>query len=83
MQLLKEVLHVVMDIQLSNNQVKQFGLAVSINDVLNCISNDYDNYLQFLNEELDNQQITKEEYKKELCLINKLKKNYRNGEQCI
>lgn len=72
-----------MDIQLSNNQVKQFGLAVSINDVLNCISNDYDNYLQFLNEELDNQQITKEEYKKELCLINKLKKNYRNGEQCI
>lgn len=62
-----------MDVQLSNNQIKQFSLAVSINDVLNCISNDYDNYLQFLNEELDNQQITKEEYNKELLLIDKIK----------
>lgn len=62
-----------MDVQLSNNQIKQFSLAVSINDVLNCISNDYDNYIQFLNEELDNQQITKEEYNKELLLIDKIK----------
>ena len=62
-----------MDVQLSNNQIKQFSLAVSINDVLNCISNDYDNYIQFLSEELDNQKITKEEYNKELLLIDKIK----------
>ena len=63
-----------MDVQLSNNQIKQFSLAVSINDVLNCITNNYDNYLQFLKEELYNQQITKEEYDKELLLINRLRK---------
>lgn len=63
-----------MNIHLSNSQIKQFSLAVSINDVLNCITNDYDNYLQFLKEELDNQQITKEEYNRELLSINKLRK---------
>lgn len=63
-----------MNIHLSNSQIKQFSLVVSINDVLNCITNNYDNYLQFLKEELDNQQITKEEYDKELLLINKLRK---------
>lgn len=63
-----------MNIHLSNSQIKQFSLAVSINDVLNCITNNYDNYLQFLKEELYNQQITKEEYDKELLLINILRK---------
>jgi hypothetical protein len=63
-----------MNIHLSNSQIKQFSLAVSINDVLNCITNNYDNYLQFLKEELYNQQITKEEYDKELLLINRLRK---------
>ncbi len=66
-----------MNIHLSNSQIKQFSLAVSINDVLNCISNDYDNYLQFLNKELDNQQITKEEYNKELLSINKLREELK------
>lgn len=63
-----------MNIHLSNSQIKQFSLAVSINDVLNCITNNYDNYLQFLKEELYNQKITKEEYDKELLLINILRK---------
>ncbi len=66
-----------MNMHLSNSQIKQFSLAVSINDVLNCISNDYDNYLQFLNKELDNQQITKEEYNKELLSINKLREELK------
>ena len=59
-----------MDIKLNVNQIKQISSALSLNDVLNCIKEDYDSYLQFLKEELDNKEITKEEYEKELLSIN-------------
>lgn len=66
-----------MDIKLSDSQIKQLGLALTINDVLDCIKKDCDSYLTFLNQELKNKEITSEEYKKEINLLNKLK-NERN-----
>lgn len=63
-----------MDIILSNNQIKQLSLSVSINDVLDCIKKDYDSYLKFLDEELKKNKMTKKEYQEELILIEKLKK---------
>ncbi len=62
-----------MDTKLSEKQIKQIGLAISIDDVLNCIKKDYDGYITFLNQELKEQEITNEEYKKEISLLNKLK----------
>lgn len=62
-----------MDIILSNNQIKQLSLSVSINDVLDCIKKDYDGYLKFLDEELKKNKMTKKEYQDELILIEKLK----------
>lgn len=63
------------DIKLNNNQIKQFSLALSIDDVLNCIRKDYDSYLNFLNEEFENNEISEEEYKREIMLIEYLKLN--------
>jgi len=68
----------VMDISISDKQIKQLSLSISITDVLDCIRNDYDSYLEFLNNELNDNEITEEEYKKELHLIDKLKSNSRN-----
>ena len=67
-----------MDISISDRQIKQLSLSISITDVLDCIRNDYDSYLEFLNNELNDNEITEEEYKKELHLIDKLKSNSRN-----
>ena len=67
-----------MDISISDKQIKQLSLSISITDVLDCIRNDYDSYLEFLNSELNDNEITEEEYKKELHLIDKLKSNSRN-----
>lgn len=64
-----------MDIKLNHNQIKQFSLALSIDDVLNCIIKDYDGYLNFLNEEFENNKISEEEYNRELMLIEHLKLN--------
>ncbi len=64
----------VMDTTLSDSQIKQLSLSISITDVLNCIKKDYDSYLNFLREELKDNEITNDEYKKELLLIRKLKK---------
>lgn len=61
------------DTTLNNNQIKKFSLTISIDDVLNCIKKDYDSYLNFLNEELKDNAITLEDYKKELMLIDRLK----------
>lgn len=66
-----------MDIKLNHNQIKQFSLALSIDDVLNCIIKDYDGYLNFLNEELENENINQEEYNRELLFVEELKKNER------
>lgn len=65
------------DIKLNHKQIKQFSLALSVDDVLNCIRKDYDSYLNFLNEELQNNEITKEEYNRELMLIQHLKLHER------
>ena len=54
-----------MDISISDKQIKQLSLSISITDVLDCIRNDYDSYLEFLNNELNDNEITEEEYKKE------------------
>ena len=64
-----------MDITLSYSQVKQLSLSISITDVLDCIRKDYNSYLEFLNNELKDNEITEEEYKKELHLIKKLRSN--------
>lgn len=66
-----------MDIPISDKQIKQLSLSISITDVLDCIRNDYDSYLEFLNSELNNNEITEEEYKKELRLIDELKNDSR------
>lgn len=61
-----------MNIQINNNQIKQMSLNISKNDVLNFISNDYDSYILFLYNELNNNQITREEYNEELLSIDSL-----------
>lgn len=61
-----------MDVVINDNQAKQFYLTMSVNDVLNCIKNNSESYLQFLDEELDNNRITEEEYKYELSLYKKI-----------
>ena len=63
-----------MDVKLSDKQIKQFSLTLSVDDVLNCIMKDIDSYINFLNAELECKAITQEEYEKELLLINKLNK---------
>lgn len=61
-----------MDVVINDNQAKQFYLTMSVDDVLNCIKNNSESYLQFLNEELDNARITEEEYINELTLYKKI-----------
>ena len=63
-----------MDVKLSDKQIKQFSLTLSVDDVLNCIMKDIDSYMEFLNDELKCNEITQEEYEKELLLINTLNK---------
>ena len=62
-----------MDIELSDKQIKQFALVVSLNDVLECIKKDINSYLLFLNNELENNEITEVEYNTDLKLIERLK----------
>lgn len=69
-----------MDIEISDRQVKHLALAISLNDVLECIKDDYESYLLFLNEELENKEITDIEYYKELNLIQKLKAEIKKEE---
>ena len=69
-----------MDTTISDSQIKQLSLSISINDVLNCIRKDFDKYLRFLNEELQNNEITQAEYEKELLLIDRLKNQQREEE---
>lgn len=64
-----------MNIQLSSKQIKYFSSSIVMTDVLNYIKNDYDNYLKFLNDELTNNNISDEEYKEEINLINNIKNN--------
>ena len=62
-----------MDMTLSDSQIKQLSLAISVNDVLNCIRKDIDGYLLFLKEELKNSEITITEYENELKLVERIK----------
>ena len=60
-----------MDVKLSDKQIKQFSLTLSVDDVLNCIMKDIDSYMNFLNAELECKAITQEEYEKELLIRKK------------
>lgn len=63
-----------MDILLSDNQIKKLSLSISTNDVLDYIKKDYASYLQFLDEELKNNKMTKKEYQEEFMLIKKIER---------
>ena len=62
-----------MDVKLDNEQIKQLSIALSINDVLDCIKKNYDSYLKFLEEELKNNKISQSEYNNELTSLDKIK----------
>ena len=62
-----------MDVKLDNEQIKQLSIALSINDVLDCIKKNYDSYLKFLEEELKNNNISLAEYNNELTTLDKIK----------
>ena len=61
-----------MDIRLSDNQVKQISSSLSINDVLNCIYSNYEDYINYLKKELEENKITKKDYEQEIKIIKKL-----------
>lgn len=61
-----------MDIRLSDNQVKQISSSLSINDVLNCIYSNYEDYINYLKKELEDNKITKKDYEQEIKIIKKL-----------
>ena len=62
-----------MDVKLDNEQIKQLSIALSINDVLDCIKKNYDSYLKFLEEELKSNKISLAEYNNELTTLDKIK----------
>lgn len=61
-----------MDIRLSNNQIKQISSSLSINDVLNCIYSNYDDYIKFLEKELEDNKISRNDFEEEIKTIKKL-----------
>lgn len=70
-----------MDMILSDKQIRQLSLSISIIDVLNCLKKDYDSYLKFLDKELKANEITKVEYEKELMLFERFKSEQREEEK--
>lgn len=70
-----------MDMILSDKQIRQLSLSISIIDVLNCLKKDYNSYLKFLYKEFKDNKITKVEYEKELMLIERLKSEQREEEK--
>lgn len=68
-----------MDIKLQNKQIEQLSLALSVDDVLNFIENNKNDYLLFLNEELESKNISLKEYNNEISYLNILcKEEFRN-----
>lgn len=62
-----------MNFELSDKQIKQLSQALSIDDVISCIKKDYQSYITFLNQELKDNEITEEEYKREISIIKQFK----------
>ena len=64
-----------MDISLNTNQIKQLSLSISIIDIVDYIKNNSNDYLKFLEGELESNSITNEEYQKEIDAYKKLDSN--------
>lgn len=69
-----------MDISLNTNQIKQLSLSISIIDIVDYIKNNSDDYLKFLESELESNSITNEEYQKEIDAYKKLDSNEKGSE---
>ena len=69
-----------MDISLNTNQIKQLSLSISIIDIVDYIKNNSNDYLKFLEGELESNSITNEEYQKEIDAYKKLDSNEKGSE---
>lgn len=69
-----------MDISLNTNQIKQLSLSISIIDIVDYIKNNSDDYIKFLESELESNCITNEEYQKEIDAYKKLDSNEKGSE---
>ena len=72
-----------MDISLNTNQIKQLYLSISIIDIVDYIKNNSDDYLKFLESELESNSITDEEYQKEIDAYKKLDSNIKGSENNV
>lgn len=72
-----------MDISLNTNQIKQLSLSISIIDIVDYIKNNSDDYLKFLESELESNSITDEEYQKEIDAYKKLDSNIKGSENNV
>ena len=72
-----------MDISLNTNQIKQLSLSISIIDIVDYIKNNSDDYLKFLESELESNSITDEEYQKEIDAYKKLDSNEKGSENNV
>ena len=72
-----------MDISLNTNQIKQLSLSISIIDIVDYIKNNSNDYLKFLEDELESNSITNEEYQKEIDAYKKLDSNEKGSENNV
>ena len=72
-----------MDISLNTNQIKQLSLSISIIDIVDYIKNNSNDYLKFLEGELESNSITNEEYQKEIYAYKKLDSNEKGSENNV
>ena len=72
-----------MDISLNTNQIKQLYLSISIIDIVDYIKNNSNDYLKFLEGELESNSITNEEYQKEIDAYKKLDSNEKGSENNV
>ncbi|MDD7630116.1 MAG: hypothetical protein PUJ60_03620 [bacterium] len=72
-----------MDISLNTNQIKQLSLSISIIDIVDYIKNNSNDYLKFLEGELESNSITNEEYQKEIDAYKKLDSNEKGSENNV
>ena len=72
-----------MDISLNTNQIKQLSLSISIIDIVDYIKNNSNDYLKFLEGELESNSITHEEYQTEIDAYKKLDSNEKGSENNV
>lgn len=72
-----------MDISLNTNQIKQLSLSISIIDIVDYIKNNSNDYLKFLEGELESNSITNEEYQKEIDAYKKLDSDEKGSENNV